>query len=91
MARPQTSRRNPPSTSHVRPAERKFYVWRDRYIRYDPHPRRGKGLWRWCCTLCDPPSYGSRSGPGGWEKIMTVSMPRHFAIRRHHHKIVSMR
>jgi hypothetical protein len=66
----------PPLTGYLRPAERKFYVWQDRVM----------GRWRWCCTLCDPPCYGSRSPLGdSWQKILVTSMPHHFSSRRRHH------
>lgn len=91
----QTSWRNPPSTGYTRPAERKFYVWQDRFITYSPRDvargKRGKHPWRWLCTMCDPPSTGFRCRPGAHRDIMTVTLPRHMFVRRYHHKIVSMR
>lgn len=93
MARPQTSRRNPPSTRYVRPTERKFYIWQDRGIRWDSAFARKRGLesrpWRWCCTLCDPPSYGYRTQKGAFQLILKVSMPRHMFVRQQHHEHVA--
>ncbi len=89
----QKSRRWPPSTGYERPTERRFYVWQDRRVtyaldfsrkyRWERHP------WRWLCTMCDPPSEGCRVQQGAWLKIITISMPRHFAVRYAHHKHVA--
>lgn len=88
----QTSTRNPPSTGYVRPTEHKFFIWQDRFIHYEDdfaykrnwetHP------WRWCCTLCDPPSYGFRAKRGAWRAIIDISMRRHFLVRHYHHEHV---
>lgn len=89
----RTSWRNPPASGYKRPAERKFYVWRDRHISYGARAvdsgRRAEHPWRWLCTLCDPPSYGFRSKPGGWQAIMRTAMPRHFFVRAAHHRWVA--
>lgn len=92
----QVTRRNPPGTNYQRPVERKFYVWRDRHIRYHDRFSESHGWveaypWRWMCTLCDPPSYGFRSKAGAWRAIMAVSMPRHFRVRDQHHTWVAAR
>lgn len=91
----QRAFRNPPSTGYTRPAERKFYVWQDRRAAFDDSfaERHGweKHPWRWLCTLCDPPTEGYRVKKGAWEKIMTVSMPRHFKVRDSHHKVMASR
>jgi hypothetical protein len=91
--RKQTTTRNPPSTNYQKPTERKFYIWRHRYLRYGHSLRTDRGWgdypWLWMCTLCDPPSYGWRSRAGGWQAIISTSMPRHFAHKRAHHQWVS--
>jgi hypothetical protein len=91
--RKQVTWRNPPSTGHARPAERKFYVWQDRCIKYGDKFAEARGWelrpWRWLCTMCDPPACGFRVKKGAWEKIMTVSMPHHFRVRGQHHKHVA--
>lgn len=90
----RTTIRNPPSSNYQRPAERKFWVWRDEnrvYMRgYGTAYGRGRPvhMWRWLCTLCDPPASGCRTMPGAWEKIITVSMPHHFQVRHQHHQHV---
>jgi hypothetical protein len=86
----RTSTRNPPSTNYQRPKKRKFFIWRDRCISYSGDSyavRHGweRSPWRWCCTFCNPPTYGFRSKQGAWHAIMTISMPRHFAVRQGHH------
>lgn len=85
--------RNPPSAGYERPLERKFYVWQDRVISYGTRfaAERGREVhpWRWLCTMCDPPVAGFRCQKGAWEKIMTVSMPRHFLVRHYHHAWVA--
>lgn len=88
----RTSMRNPPSTKYQRPAERKFYVWQDRFITYGLNDRGWeKRPWRWLCTMCEPPSYGFRSKKGAWNSIMTVSLPRHMFVRKCHHEHVRKR
>jgi hypothetical protein len=86
---------NPPSTNFQRPKERKFYVWQDRHLNYGAAAARRRGWeqhpWRWLCTLCDPPTGGMRVQKGAWERIMTVSMPCHFRVRRYHHAHVAGR
>ena len=90
----QTSWRNPPSTNYRRPTERRFYVWRDRFILYgkggyaESHGW-GEYPWRWLCTMCDPPSYGFRAKRNGWQSIMTVTLPRHMRVRAAHHRWVA--
>lgn len=64
--------------SRMRTTRRKFRVWEDREA----------GCWRWECTMCHPPSYGYRTTNDAWYRIMTVSMPRHFFVRRYHHEHV---
>lgn len=46
------------------------------------------GAWRWVCTLCDPPAEGARFSPDAWDRIVAVSMPRHFRVRSSHHEFV---
>lgn len=88
----RTSTRNPPSTGYRRPTERKFYIWQDRFIYWGKgwsrSHNRDERPWRWMCTLCEPPSYGFRCKKGAWLAIMTISMPRHFAVRHYHHEHV---
>lgn len=91
----QTSFRNPPSTNYERPTERKFYVWQDRAICWSEefarkHDRE-RHPWRWLCTFCDPPTAGFRTRKGAFNSIMTSSMPRHFFVRRAHHKWAASR
>jgi hypothetical protein len=84
--------RNPPSTGYERPTVRKFYVWRDRHVRYGSSGRRhgwGESPWRWMCTFCDPPSIGFRARAGAWQAIIGTSMPRHFEHRKSHHQWVA--
>lgn len=71
---------NPPSTGFIRPAERKFFIWRHPFLSTEP--------WLWMCTLCDPPSRGWRSQPDAFRKIIEISMPHHFRVRHQHHKWV---
>lgn len=78
---PKTTLRYPRQTGHQRPQQRLFFIWRDPHIRY----RQGHRPWRWCCTLCEPPSFGFRSRPGAWARIITVTLPRHMRVRRQHH------
>ena len=85
MIKERTSLRYPAQTGHQRPRQRRFFVWRDPHIRY----RSGHRPWRWCCTLCEPPSFGFRSLPGAWARIITVSLPRHMAVRGQHHQHVA--
>lgn len=92
----QTSQRNPPSTGHHRPTERKFYVWQDRFIYYGGYRtyregRWGRHPWRWMCTFCDPPAYGFRARQGAFNAIITKTMPRHFAVRHYHHEWAARR
>jgi hypothetical protein len=91
----RTSLRNPPSTKYQRPIERKFFIWRDRSICWgkawaDDHNREERP-WRWCCTFCNPPSYGFRCKKGAWQAIINTSMPRHFFVRQDHHHWVAGR
>jgi hypothetical protein len=81
----QTSSRYPPSAGYRRPTERKFYVWQDRFIAHGWNRGWEKHPWRWCCTMCEPPSFGFRSRRGAWAAIMTVSYPRHMFVRGQHH------
>ena len=85
MIKGHTSLRYPPSAGYQRPSQRRFFVWQDRFIRY----RDGHRPWRWCCTLCEPPSFGFRSLPGGWARIMTGTLPRHLSVRNFHHRHVA--
>lgn len=59
---------------------RSFRIWQA------PGPGLG---WRWECTLCHPPSKGGRYGPGAWERIIRVSLPRHMRVRVYHHRYVA--
>jgi len=55
------------------PARRRFRVWRDH-----------AGSWRWHCGFCPPGvpgSYGMRSGPGAWQRIIASVLPGHAAFR----------
>jgi hypothetical protein len=76
VTRPRRSLFYPPSTSYLRPAERKFFVWQDRVSPY---------RWRWCCTLCDPACFGSR---WDWQAVLVTSMPHHFSHRKYHHAYI---
>jgi len=91
----RTSTRNPPSTNYQRPTERKFFIWRDRCLEHDERYMQKYNLerapWRWCCTFCDPPSYGFRSKLGAWQAIINTSMPRHFFVRHYHHQHAARR
>lgn len=82
-----TSARYPVQTQYQRPRQRKFWVWRCRLTHY----RRDRSAWRWCCTMCEPPSYGFRTAKDGWLKIITVSYPNHMRHRYHHHRWVMRR
>lgn len=75
----------PHQTGYQRPEQRKFWVWRCRVTRYRP----GHSAWRWCCTLCEPPTFGYRTVADGWFRIITESMPRHMRNRRQHHQWVA--
>lgn len=88
MSSTRTSNRYPPSTGYQRPTRRKFYVWRDPFIRYRGSQRQqwGDAPWRWCCTMCEPPSFGFRCKPPAWERIMTVSLPHHLRVLHYHHE-----
>lgn len=83
--RPHTSHRYPFQTHYQRPQQRKFWVWRCRVTHY----RRDRSAWRWCCTLCEPPTYGFRTRPDAWFRIMTISMPNHMRRLRQHHQFVA--
>jgi hypothetical protein len=91
----QRTTRNPPATGYERPVERKFWIWQDRVIDYgEEFSRRHdweRHPWRWLCTLCDPPAQGFRARKGAHQAILTVSMPRHFAVRRDHHRLTAVR
>ncbi len=51
--------------------------------------RKGKGgMWYWACTLCWPATHGHRTS---WAEIIRISLPRHFAVREHHHSWVASR
>ena len=82
------SEKYPPSTGFKKPDKPGFYVWRDPFIRYTQR-KWARAPWRWCCTLCEPPSFGFRSMSGAWAKIIGVSMPNHFASRATHHRHVA--
>src|SRR4051794_13191143 len=78
----RTSPRNPPQFQYQRPPIRRFFIWRVRFRNYRP------SMWRWCCTLCDPPSYGARTTADAWEKIVKISLPDHMQFYRKHHAYV---
>jgi hypothetical protein len=49
--------------------------------------RRCPGIsWRWECTLCQPAARGRRHGPDAWNRILAISLPRHFRVRYCHHR-----
>lgn len=56
--------------------ERRFRVWRDPVV---------TSIWRWECTLCQPPACGYRATCDAWYRIMTISLPRHMSVKRCHH------
>jgi hypothetical protein len=66
---------------HWQRERRSFRIWRC----------RGTGLifWQWECTLCHPPARGGRYGSGGYQKIVTISFPRHMRVRHQHHQHVA--
>lgn len=51
-------------------------------------PYAGLPFWRWECTLCHPPTRGARYGADALDRIVRISMPRHFRVREYHHKYV---
>jgi hypothetical protein len=55
---------------------RSFRIWQDPVV---------GSVWRWQCTFCHPPVCGYRTSCDAWEKILAVSAPRHFRVKRCHH------
>lgn len=84
--------RNPHQTRYERPQTAKFWIWKDTSIRYGAWFAREHGWdtspWRWCCTFCEPPSYGFRVKQGAYLAIINGAMPRHFERRHAHHRHV---